>query len=779
MRINGKKGACGTAGGGRSRRSIVEPLEGRVLLSGTTAAYGTTVVHWWGDYIRGTDEGMRWFRGQVFPVQLTDVDVDGDGDTSDDIVQVYPFSMVGPLNPPGPDSGYDNWGYYTDRPSARFYGGLVARQGNYRPLVEAGGRQIPAGLPQVTVEGEEGANPHMPPDDRYPHSIPRGIFEDLPPDKYSDIAVFCFHPTAGWNVDASMTFRAVFMWKKEDFLNDADRAVRVVLDERSLLSVDVTRYWHQLVGRWVVQDGASFYVSEATIDRVDGNGNDLPFGKTNELVPTQTRWARYTPPAAADPRSPAYMGFDRAAAVWETRTFGDVRAVGLYLEKDWPELSGTVAFCFDNFRVDATVWTADPNLVRFAEPVVAVMEGQAYAQVAVVREPGPGTVTVQYATGNATARANSDFVPVSGTLTFKPGELRKVIKVPIIQDAVKERTERFTLMLRSPAGGAVLDDTFGTSAASVTIADTPYSIVATASVSPSDGRVKVFHAPSGRLRATIAPYGAKFNGAVRVAVGDVNGDGVADIVTAPGAGAPVVKVYDGRKPERLLRQIAAFNTTYRNGLQIALADFNRDGAADIAVYGDDGAQTRIRIFRGNTGKVLREFPGFASLGGAALPITCGDVTGDAVPDIIAGTPPGYQARIRVFNGLTGEYIRKGYPFGESFTGGLAVAVADLDEDGFAEYVAAPMSGGGTFVVLDGLTGFVKGTHRPYGAKHANGMYLAFADVTTRYLPDLIVGTGAGKSASLLVLDGATRRVLMSFAPYPKTSKTGFLVGGSL
>ena len=641
------------------------------------------------------------------------------------------------------------------------------------------GRQVPRGVVQVTVEGEEGANPHMPQDDRFPHSIPRGVYDELPPDKYSDIAIAVYDPSlTGDPEDDLVTFRAAILWKRGDFLNGGDRAVRVIFDDQSMLSVDVTRYWRQLTGRWLVQDGSLFYVSEATIDRTGPGGIDLEFGKTNTLVPTQTRWARYNPLATTDPRSPGYMDFDAASAVWAARTFSDVQAVGVYLEKDAPEVVGPVDFVFDNFRVDATVISAAPNLVRFAEPVVAVREGQAYAQVTVVRQPGPGTVTVQYTAKSATARAKSDFQPVSGTLTFKPGEVRKNIRVPIVFDSVKERTERFVVILRNPAGGAVLDDIYGTDAASVTIADAPYAIVATTAISPSDGRVHVFHAPSGTLRATITPYGASFNGAVRIAVGDVSGDGVADIVTAPGTGSPVVKVFDGRRPDRLLRQILAFPKTYTRGLQIAVADFDRDGISDIAAYGDDGAQTQIRIFRGNTGKLLRAFPGFATLGGSALPIACADVTGDTVPDIVAGTPPGYQGRIRVFNGLTGEYIRRGYPFGETYTGGLNVTVADFDEDGFAEYVAAPMSGGGPLVVLDGLTGVVvEGEYRPYGAKHASGISLAVADVTTNYLPDVIVGTGPGKSASLLVLDGGSRRLLMSFAPDPKTSKAGFLVSG--
>ena len=48
------------------------------------------------------------------------------------------------------------------------------------------------------------------------------------------------------------------------------------------------------------------------------------------------------------------------------------------------------------------------------------------------------------------------------------------------------------------------------------------------------------------LLTTLTPYGAGFQGGVRVGTGDFNGDGIQDIVTAAGVGGgPNVKIYDG------------------------------------------------------------------------------------------------------------------------------------------------------------------------------------------------------------------------------------------
>lgn len=48
--------------------------------------------------------------------------------------------------------------------------------------------------------------------------------------------------------------------------------------------------------------------------------------------------------------------------------------------------------------------------------------------------PSNQTVSVHYATADGTAKAGSDYIAVSGTLSFNPGETSKQIVVPILSD---------------------------------------------------------------------------------------------------------------------------------------------------------------------------------------------------------------------------------------------------------------------------------------------------------------------------------------------------------
>lgn len=74
-----------------------------------------------------------------------------------------------------------------------------------------------------------------------------------------------------------------------------------------------------------------------------------------------------------------------------------------------------------------------------------------------VRRIGPTTssFTVDFETTVGTATPNVDFTPVSGTLTFAPGDLTKTISVPILPDAVPENLETINVVLKNLQGAGV------------------------------------------------------------------------------------------------------------------------------------------------------------------------------------------------------------------------------------------------------------------------------------------------------------------------------------
>src|SRR5207302_4779952 len=66
------------------------------------------------------------------------------------------------------------------------------------------------------------------------------------------------------------------------------------------------------------------------------------------------------------------------------------------------------------------------------------------------------TITVNYGTGDGTAKAGTDYTAVSGTLTFSPGQTRKTISVPILVDSLQDLSESFFVVLSGPTDATIV-----------------------------------------------------------------------------------------------------------------------------------------------------------------------------------------------------------------------------------------------------------------------------------------------------------------------------------
>jgi hypothetical protein len=103
---------------------------------------------------------------------------------------------------------------------------------------------------------------------------------------------------------------------------------------------------------------------------------------------------------------------------------------------------------------DAQVTTRAP-VVQFSSPTYSVEEKGKFAKVTVtLTGKYSGVVTVDFSTADKTARAGSDYLPVSWRLVFANNKSTVVVPIPILTAA--NANEAVFLKLQDPTGGAVL-----------------------------------------------------------------------------------------------------------------------------------------------------------------------------------------------------------------------------------------------------------------------------------------------------------------------------------
>ena len=246
---------------------------------------------------------------------------------------------------------------------------------------------------------------------------------------------------------------------------------------------------------------------------------------------------------------------------------------------------------------------------------------------------------------------------------------------------------------------------------------------------PSAAHVRVFSGRDNTPIHSFLPYGASFSGGVFVAAGDVNGDGLEDIVTGSDSGAAGhVKVFDGRTLTEL-RSFFAYPATFNGGVRVATGDINGDGIADIITAVGPGAGPHVKVFDGITMAEIRSFFAYTPSFTGGVFVGGGDINGDGLDDIVTGASVGAAPHVKVFNGRTGAELQSFFAYAPTFSGGVRVAAGDVDGDGRAEILTAPGNGTTSHVrVFDGITVQEITNFLAYAAALTNGTFIAAASV---------------------------------------------------
>jgi hypothetical protein len=224
-----------------------------------------------------------------------------------------------------------------------------------------------------------------------------------------------------------------------------------------------------------------------------------------------------------------------------------------------------------------------------------------------------------------------------------------------------------------------------------------------------------------------------YAGAPSVAVADVNGDNMPDLVVAnpcaasdcSGDGSVAVLLGNG---DGTFQPAKVYDSGISAGAEtevVAIGDVNGDGKPDIVVV-DEGS-SNVGVLLGYGDGTFRPAVTYGLDDCCPTSVAVADVNSDGMPDLIVAGIEGLDVLLGNGNGTFQSTVS--YP-----AGGLGVAVADVNGDGKPDIVVA---NGGIGVLL----GNGDGTFQPavnYGPPGSSSYALVVADVDGDGKPDVVV-----------------------------------------
>jgi len=229
----------------------------------------------------------------------------------------------------------------------------------------------------------------------------------------------------------------------------------------------------------------------------------------------------------------------------------------------------------------------------------------------------------------------------------------------------------------------------------------------------------------GRVVSQFFAYDKNFRGGVNVAVGQIVDNHSSEIVAGIGPGEkPYVRVFD--VDGNLIFEFLAYGENFRGGVKVATGDIDGDGVDEIITGAGKTGGPHVRVFD-RFGRVKSQFFAYDKDFRGGVNITIGDVDGDGIDEIITGAGAGGGSEIKIFD-MAGEIKNSFFAYENEFLGEVKIATGDINNDDKDEIIVAPGIGGGSTVKMFNESGDLLDSLNIFNKDFQEGVNIAIIEI---------------------------------------------------
>jgi Ca2+-binding RTX toxin-like protein len=212
----------------------------------------------------------------------------------------------------------------------------------------------------------------------------------------------------------------------------------------------------------------------------------------------------------------------------------------------------------------------------------------------------------------------------------------------------------------------------------------------------------VFNGVTGQLMGSPQPLTTTTdNFGTNVAAGDIDGDGSVEIITSSDRGPGTYSIWrwENGLISKISDRIVEFSAGYLGGVRVATGDLNGDGKSEIIVGSGTGTDASVRAYDAN-GFQLSSFIVAPSFERGGVYVATGDYNGDGRSDLFVSSGRRGNAQIQIFDGVAvlGNSISVSHLISNAYTNEdaiapISIALKDSDGDEEKELYSSQLSDG--------------------------------------------------------------------------------------